>query len=100
MEQIFGEIADEHDDEDLAEKKISETEFVLSGRLEVDYLNQEYNLSIPEGEYTTLSGYIISGFEDIPEAGTAIDLNGFHIKVLKASDKRIELVNIKIKNEE
>ena len=100
MEQIFGEIADEHDDEDLAEKKVSETEFVLSGRLEVDYLNQEYNLSIPEGEYTTLSGYIISGFEDIPEAGTAIDLNGFHIKVLMASDKRIELVNIKIKNEE
>jgi CBS domain containing-hemolysin-like protein len=100
MEEIFGEIKDEHDDESLAEKKVSETEFVLSGRLEVDYLNQEYNLEIPEGEYSTLSGYIISGFEHIPEAGTAIDLNGFHIKVLKASDKRIELVNLKVKKDE
>jgi CBS domain containing-hemolysin-like protein len=100
MEQIFGEIQDEHDEENLAEKKISEREFVLSGRLEVDYLNAEYGLGIPEGEYSTLSGYIISGFEDIPEAGTVIDLNNFHIKVLKASDKRIELVNIKLRKEE
>ncbi|HLP20298.1 MAG TPA: hemolysin family protein [Chitinophagales bacterium] len=100
MEEIFGDIQDEHDEENLAEKKVSETEYVLSGRLEVDYLNQEYNLNIPEGEYSTLSGYIISGFEDIPEAGTVIDLNGFHIKVLKASDKRIELVNLQMKNHE
>ncbi|MBP6731331.1 MAG: HlyC/CorC family transporter [Chitinophagales bacterium] len=99
MEEIFGDIQDEHDEEDLAEKKISEEEFVLSGRLEVDYLNQEYGLGIPEGEYSTLSGYIISGFEDIPEAGTTINLNGFHMKVLKASDKRIELVNLKIKKD-
>lgn len=99
MEEIFGDIQDEHDEEDLAEKKVSEEEFVLSGRLEVDYLNQEYGLGIPEGEYSTLSGYIISGFEDIPEAGTAINLNGFHLKVLKASDKRIELVNLKIKKD-
>lgn len=99
MEEIFGDIQDEHDEEDLAEKKISEEEFVLSGRLEVDYLNQEYGLGIPEGEYSTLSGYIISGFEDIPEAGTTINLNGFNMKVLKASDKRIELVNLKIKKD-
>lgn len=99
MEEIFGEIDDEHDDEGFTEKKVSETEFILSGRLEVDYLNQEYELEIPEGEYSTLSGYIISGFEDIPEAGTSIDLDKFHIKVLKASDKRIELLNLKVKNE-
>ncbi len=100
MEEIFGDIQDEHDEEILTEKKVSETEYVLAGRLEVDYLNQEFGLEIPEGEYSTLSGYIISGFEDIPEAGTVIDLNGFHIKVLKASDKRIELVNLKIKKDE
>ena len=99
MEQIFGEIQDEHDEESLMEKKVSDREFVLSGRLEVDYLNQEYGLGIPEGEYSTLSGYIISGFEDIPEAGTVIDLNSFHIKVLKASDKRIELVNVKVRQD-
>ena len=100
MEEIFGEIEDEHDEEDSTEKKISEKEFVFSGRLEIDYLNNEYQLEIPEGEYTTLSGYIISGFEDIPEPGTVIDLNHFHIKVLRASDKRIELVNLKLKSEE
>lgn len=100
MEQIFGEIQDEHDEEELIEKKNSETDFVFSGRLEVDYLNSEYNLQIPEGEYTTLSGYIISGFEDIPEPGTVIDLDRFHIKVLRATDKRIELVDIKIRTEQ
>lgn len=99
MEQIFGEIQDEHDDEDYAEKKVSETEFIFAGRLEVDYLNSEYDLHIPEGEYTTLSGYVISGFEDIPEAGTTIDLDDFQIKVLKATDKRIELVNLKLKSD-
>ena len=97
MEEIFGEIQDEHDDEDYAEKKVSEIEYIFAGRLEVDYLNNEYDLDIPEGEYTTLSGYIISGFEDIPEAGTTIDLNGFHLHILKATDKRIELVNLKVK---
>ncbi len=100
MEEIFGEIADEHDEEDMTEKKISETEFVFAGRLEVDYLNNEYDLGIPEGEYTTLSGYIISVFEDIPEPGTKIDLDHFHLKILRASDKRIELVNIQLKAEE
>jgi len=100
MEEIFGEIDDEHDDETLIEKKISENEFTLSGRLEIDYLNREYNLSIPEGEYTTLSGYIISGFEDIPEPGTTLELDNFHIKILRASDKRIELLSLKIKEEE
>ncbi|MCX6198715.1 MAG: hemolysin family protein [Bacteroidetes bacterium] len=100
MEEIFGEIADEHDEEDMTEKKISETEFVFAGRLEVDYLNNEYDLGIPEGEYTTLSGYIISVFEDIPEPGTKIDLDHFHLKILRASDKRIELVNVQLKAEE
>jgi putative hemolysin len=100
MEEIFGEIEDEHDEAELTEKRISETEFIFSGRLEVDYLNREYNLQLPEGEYTTLSGYIVSGFEDIPEAGTTIDLDRFHIKILKASDKRIELVKVRVNDEE
>jgi magnesium and cobalt exporter, CNNM family len=99
MEEIFGEIKDEHDEENLTEKKVSDHEFIFSGRLEVDYLNNEHQLGIPEGEYTTLSGYIISGFEDIPEAGTALDLDKFHVKILKASDKRIELVKMKVLSE-
>lgn len=100
MEEIFGEIEDEHDDAPLIEKKISDDEYMLSGRLEIYYLNEKYELGLPEDDYTTLSGYIISGFEDIPEAGMTIDLDKFHIKVLRATDTRIELVNIKIKKDE
>ncbi len=96
MEEIFGEIKDEHDEENLTEKVISSAEFIFSGRLEVDYLNNEHQLRIPVGEYTTLSGYIVSKFEDIPEAGTSIDIDTFHIKVMKATDKRIELVKLKV----
>jgi CBS domain containing-hemolysin-like protein len=99
MEEIFGEIEDEHDDENLTEKQVAENDFIFSGRLEVDYLNREYYLGIPEGEYNTLSGYIINGFEDIPEAGTVLDLDRFHIRILKASDKRIELVKVKVVEE-
>ena len=99
MEEIFGEIEDEHDEENLSEKKVGDNEYNFSGRLEVDYLNREYYLGIPEGEYNTLSGYIINGFEDIPEAGTVLDLDRFHIRILKASDKRIELVKMKVVEE-
>ena len=99
MEEIFGEIDDEHDVEELIEKKISDTEFVFSGRLEIDYLNNEYELNIPEGEYTTLSGYLISGFEDIPEPGSTFDLDHFHIKILKSGNTTIELANLQVKQE-
>lgn len=99
MEEIFGEIKDEHDEESLTEKRVAQNEYLLSGRIEVDHLNDKYELGIPHGEYTTLSGYIINGFEDIPEAGTYLDLDNFHIKIVKATDKRIELVKLKVKEE-
>lgn len=95
MEQIFGEIEDEHDEENLTEKKVSDNEFIFSGRLEVDYLNREYELDLPEGEYTTLSGYIIQECEDIPEPGTEFTAGSYRFKILRATDTRIELVNIK-----
>ncbi len=99
MEEIFGEIEDEHDEEDLTEKKVSANEYVFSGRLEIDYLNNEYNLDIPEGDYATLSGYIISNFEDLPEAGTEIDMDHFHVKILRASETRIDVVSLVLKPE-
>jgi CBS domain containing-hemolysin-like protein len=100
IEEIFGEIEDEHDTPELTEKKVADDEFIFSGRLEVDYLNRKYDLNIPEDDYTTLSGYLISGFEDIPEAGTTFDLDNFHIKILRATDTRIELVSLKLKKKE
>jgi len=99
IEEIFGEIHDEHDEEEFTEKQVSDKEYILSGRIEVDYLNEKYELDIPQGEYTTLSGYVVSGFEDIPEAGTHLELDHFHIKILKATDKRIELLNLKLKQQ-
>ncbi len=92
MEEIFGEIEDEHDDECLAEKKIDANTYIFSARLEIDYLNEEYNFEIPEGEYETLGGYIVQANEDIPEQGAEIELDNFKVKILKASDKKIELV--------
>lgn len=98
MEQIFGEIEDEHDVEELTEKRVSDTEFIFSGRLDVNYLNEEYLLNIPdaEGEYTTLSGYILSRYEDIPDTGQEIEVDHFKIRVITATDKRIDLVNLRI----
>ena len=100
MEEIFGEIEDEHDVEEMTEKKLSDNEYIFSGRLEVDYLNEEYLLDIPEGEYETLSGYIVTRYEDIPDQGDAIRLDHFEIKIVKATDKRIMLVQIKILEKE
>ena len=99
MEEIFGEIEDEHDEEEFTERKISDNEYLLSGRLEVDYLNNEYELDIPEGEYTTLSGYIIANHEDIPEAGEQFDIDNYHFKILRATDTRIDLVSLKVNGE-
>ena len=100
MEEIFGEIEDEHDVEDMTEKKINEKEYLFSGRLEVDYLNEEYGLDIPEGEYETLSGFIVTKNEDIPEQGDTVRIDHFEIKIVKATDKRIMLVQIKVLEKE
>lgn len=96
MEEIFGEIDDEHDVEEMVEKELGANEFVFSGRLEINYLNEEYNLDIPEGDYNTLSGYIVNQNEDIPDQNEMVQLDHFEIKILKASNKIIELVRLKV----
>ena len=95
LEQIFGEIEDEHDKQDMVEKRISEREFVFSCRLEIDYLNDKYNLDIPESdEYDTLAGYIISRYEELPTAGTIMEFDGLRIKILSTTRSRIELAKV------
>jgi CBS domain containing-hemolysin-like protein len=96
IEEIFGEIEDEHDVEEMVEKKLAEDEYIFSARLEISYLNEEYNLNIPEGEYHTLSGYIVTNNEDIPDQNEVIEIDHFEVKILKASNKRIELVRVKV----
>ena len=95
LEQIFGEIEDEHDVEDTVEKQLSETEYVLSCRLEVEYLNEKYGLNIAESdEYDTLAGYIIYRYKELPTAGTQMEFDGLKIKILRTTRSRIELARV------
>jgi putative hemolysin len=97
LEEIFGEIADEHDDEDFTEKVLSDTEYVFSGRLELAYLNGKYeNLNFPEEEYTTLSGYIVMTLGSIPDVGHEIELDKYKFEVLTKSDTKIEEVKVHV----
>ncbi len=98
IEELFGEIEDEHDKIALVDEKISDNEYRLSARLEVDYLNETYDLEIPKSEsYETLGGYIIENVEDIPEQGEEFVMDNLHIKIAKVSHTRIEEVYLKCK---
>ena len=98
IEEIFGEIDDEHDVEELLEEKISEKEYLFSGRMDIDYINQEYNLSLSDsGQYETLAGLIIHTLESIPETGTKVELEKYNLIIEQVSDRKIETVRILIK---
>jgi putative hemolysin len=100
LEEIFGEIEDEHDEEEYVEEVvIPNQEYVFSGRLEIDYLNEKYNLSLPEGDYHTLSGYLVMTTEAIPEQGGTIELDQYAFILEMVSDTKIETVRI-IRREE
>ncbi|WP_298063050.1 hemolysin family protein [uncultured Rikenella sp.] len=95
LEQIFGEIEDEHDADYLVEKEVTPGEYVLAGRLEIDHLNETYGLGIPESErYDTLAGYILDQSEDIPKPGDIVRADGLKIKILRTSRTRIELAQV------
>ena len=96
LEQIFGDIEDEHDVPEGVEKRVGENEYVLSCRLEVEYLNERYNLDIEESdEYDTLAGFIIATYDGIPSSGTIIEAGGLEIKVLRTTRTRVELARVK-----
>jgi CBS domain containing-hemolysin-like protein len=95
LEEIFGEIEDEHDTKDIIEKKISETEFIFSGRSEIDLLNEKYFFNLQEtDEYETLAGLILDHYESIPKINTLIKIGRFQFKILKATNTKIELVKL------
>ena len=96
VEELFGEIEDEHDSLELLEDRISTNEFHFSARLEVDYLNETYNLEIPKDEsYETLGGFIINHTEKIPEQDELLEIENFEIQILKVSSSKIDSVSIK-----
>ena len=96
LEQIFGEIEDEHDEAEEIEKEVGEGEYVFSCRLEVKYLNEKYGLQIEESkEYDTLAGLIIYNYEGIPSAGEILVIGDLQLKILRTVRSRIELARVK-----
>ncbi|MFT4673619.1 MAG: putative hemolysin [Saprospiraceae bacterium] len=99
IEELFGEIEDEHDNTALTEDVLGENEYRFSARLEVDYLNENYKLSLPEHEhYETLGGMIVSFTEGIPGKGEVVNVNDYTIEILEVSNTKIDLVSVKMHN--
>ncbi|MCA0428846.1 MAG: hemolysin family protein [Bacteroidetes bacterium] len=92
MEEVFGEIEDEHDVEELTEETIAENQFRLNARLEVNYLNEKYSLEIPEGDYSTLGGFILAYHESLPQAGEVIEIAPFTFLIESVSNARINVL--------
>lgn len=99
VEELFGEIEDEHDsDEELVEKALEEDTYIFSTRLDVEYLNQTYKLNIPESDsYGTLGGFIVDHTKEIPQKGEVIVIGSYHFIIEEATNKKIELVKLTLK---
>lgn len=101
VEELFGEIEDEHDTIALIEEKIDDYNYKFSARLEVDYINETYKLDLPEGEnYETIGGLIVDETEEIPKVNDKITIENFSFTILEASSTKIDVVALKILNEE
>ena len=96
LEEIFGDINDEYDEEQFVEKQIAENEFIFSGRLELDYLNEKYDFNLPTDESETLSGYIITQYETIPKIKERIIIDKYEFDILLVTNTRIETVKMKM----
>ena len=101
VEELFGEIEDEHDSVELIEEKIADDHYRLSARLEVDYVNEMYKLNLPEGEnYETLGGLIVDEAEEIPQEGAVVTIGVFKFKILEVSSTKINVVELRIAEED
>ncbi|MBC7948432.1 MAG: HlyC/CorC family transporter [Chitinophagaceae bacterium] len=95
LEELFGEIQDEYDTEEFVEKQISENEYIFSGRLELDYLEEKYGFDFPKNESETISGYIINYHETIPQQKERIIIDDYEFDIVSVSDTRIEMIKMK-----
>lgn len=97
MEEIFGEIEDEHDTKEYRAEKISDDEYILSGRLEIDEINKRFEIELPEDEnYLTIAGYILYHYQKFPKLNETITIDNHIFKILEAHNNRIDLVKMKI----
>ncbi|MTB49603.1 hemolysin family protein [Lewinella sp. W8] len=95
LEEIFGEIEDEYDKDEYIEQSQDDGSYLFSGRLEIGYLNEKYDLNLPEGDYHTLSGFIVTEAERVPEQDEGFELKGFHFRMVEVTNTRIEVVYLK-----
>ncbi len=98
IEEIFGDIEDEHDEDTLLEQKLDDKTYQLSARHEIDYLNETYGWSLPEGDYETLGGLILSFTEDFPDQGEEIKIPGYTFSILTTLDNRIQTVTLTVED--
>lgn len=97
VEEIFGEIEDEHDVKSYVAKKISDEEYILSGRMEIDTLNEKFSLDLPESDdYVTIAGFILHFYEKFPKLNETLEIDHFTFKIMKVTNTKIELVRMKI----
>jgi putative hemolysin len=96
LEEIFGDIQDEYDTAELVDKQLSENEYIFSGRIELDYLNEQYDFDFPENEAETLSGYIIEQYKSIPKQKERIIIGRYEFDVLNVGNTRIETIKMKV----
>ncbi|MEE9432546.1 MAG: hemolysin family protein [Melioribacteraceae bacterium] len=94
MEELFGEIQDEYDDDPDICKQVNDNTYIINGKVEVDFINEEHNLNIPDGEYETLAGYITTTLGRIPEKGEKVMCDNFELTILSATKIKINLVKI------
>jgi CBS domain containing-hemolysin-like protein len=99
IEELFGEIRDEYDIEENVVRKIDSNSFLLSGKVEIDYLNEEYNFNIEEGDYETIAGYITFKLGRIPVRGETFRVENFNVHVLKSDKTKIDLIKLTILTE-
>ena len=97
VEEIFGEIEDEHDPKSFTAKKLNENTYVLSGRMEIDRINEMFDLDIPESdEYITIAGYILSNYQNFPKLNETVLIEQLEFKILRVTHTKIELVKLKV----
>ena len=97
VEEIFGDIEDEHDSSKLICKQINENEYVMSARMEIEKLNETFGLSLPESdEYLTVGGLILEKYQGFPKLNEDIEIGNYSFKVVKKSATKIEMVKLKI----
>lgn len=99
IEELFGEIRDEYDIEDDLCRKISENSFIISGKVEIDYINEQFNINLPYGDYETIAGFITSNTGKIPMQGETVVINNLTILIVRSTSKKIELVKLIINDD-